>query len=147
MHIKNKCKLTTDSVVNDNLLNYISFNKKSLFKYYGKSIQAHIPEDWTKVSFIINDSQLYLLRLERNRMPFLFKLENFNEKVLEKFKQIIKENDAIMKQNDNKKYWEIRGALNKRLIECLKEIDKNLFDFARYFLLGSYSDKEIDEKL
>jgi separase len=132
--------------VYDNLLNAITFNKKSIFKYYEKSIQTQIPEDWTIISFIINDSQLYLLRLERNRVPFLFKLENFNEKVLEKFKQIIKENDASMKQNDKKKFWEIRGALNKRLIEYLKDIDKNLFDFARYFLLGSYSDKKVMKK-
>jgi hypothetical protein len=146
IHIKNKRKSTTDSVVYDNLLNAISFNKTSLFKYYEKSIQTQIPEDWTIISFIINDSQLYLLRLERNRVPFLFKLENFNEKVLEKFKKIIKENEASMKQNDKKKFWEIRRALNKRLIEYLKEIDKNLFDFARYFLLGSYSDKKVMKK-
>jgi len=101
IYIKNKRKSTTDSVVYDNLLNAVSFNKRSLFKYYEKSIHTQIPEDWTIISFIINDNQLYLLRLECNRVPFLFKLENFNEKILENFKHIIIQNQNIHEMRDN----------------------------------------------
>jgi hypothetical protein len=41
-------------------------------------------------------------------VPFLFKLENFNEKILEKFKKIIKENGNIHKEmynNDEESFF------------------------------------------
>ncbi len=106
-------------------------------------------------------------------MPFLFKLGNFNEKDLEKFKKIIHDHHSILKENDefikdfktakkdahfDQKYWDLRektfsqyfwqnsDTLNKRLIEYLKEFDENVFDFARYFLIGSYSDAKMKTK-
>jgi hypothetical protein len=165
IYIENKRKFTADSLIYDNLLNSISFNKNSLYKFYETIIQTNIPEDWTVISFIINDNQIYLVRIERNRVPFLFRLGNFNQKALKKFKQIMEDNDKhheklrfyrkfmnsktgdVIKQNmfleecSNNMY-----ALNKRLIECLKEIDENVFDFARYFLIGSYSGKKMIRK-
>jgi hypothetical protein len=53
---------------------------------------------------------------------------------------VIKQN-MFLEECSNNMY-----ALNKRLIECLKEIDENVFDFARYFLIGSYSGKKMIRK-
>ena len=146
IYIKNKRKSTIDLNLYEILLNSISFNKKSLFKFYLTNLQTQIPANWTIISLILNENNLYLVRLELNSEPFLFKLKNFNPDVIEKFNQIIQDNDGSMKQNERTKFWTTRNLLNKRLIEYLYEIDDTLFDYARYFLLGSYSNANLIEE-
>ena len=146
IHIKNKRKSAINLDIYENLVNVISFNKKSLFQFYFTNIQTQVPSNWTIISLIMNENQLYLVRIERNLEPFLFKLQKFSPDLIEKFKKLIAENDESMKQNDRCKFWSLRNQLNKRLIEYLNELDDKLFNFARYFLIGSYSNKNVIEK-
>ena len=152
IHIKNKRKASNDSSVHDDLLKVVSFNKNSLYEFYESSIETAIPEEWTIIAFVLNDNQLYLVRLERNAEPFLLKLVGFNQQYLEKFKLIIREYYASV--NEDKfwnfgkftKRWKTRGDLNHHLIAYLKDLDENLFGFCRYLLLGSYLDKTTIKK-
>ena len=142
---------------NDNLLNILSFDKNSsIYSFYESSIQSQIPEDWTIISLLIKDNQLYLVRLERNFEPFLFKLA-LNPQYLVRFQKIINDitnnscnYDKSESEEEYKKKFEIfksiNYTINQRLIEYLIDIDENLFDFMRYILLGSYADKEVRGK-
>ena len=146
IHIKNKRKASNDSSVHDDLLKVVSFNKNSLYEFYESIIETAIPEDWTIIAFVLNDNQLYLVRLERNAEPFLLKLKGFYQLYLENFKTIIRENYASMNEKDELKFWQKRSDLNVRLIAYLKDLDENLLGFCRYLLLGSYLDKTTIKK-
>ena len=73
-----------------------------MYEFYESIIETAIPEDWTIIAFVLNDNQLYLVRLERNAEPFLLKLVGFNQQYLEKFKLIIREYYASVNED---KFW------------------------------------------
>ncbi len=135
----------------NNLINAISFNKKSIIQFYKSSIQT-IPEKLTIISLILNNDQLYMIRIEKKLEPCVLKLENFSlnlinkiKKLIEKYNELLSSLSIIDIKKKGEEFLNQRFELNERLKKYLKELDQS-FGFARNFMSGSYSHDETISK-
>ena len=139
IQLKHKRKSNIDVEIYEKLLNTVSFgsnvaNKDSLINFVDKIL----PSNCVVVSLVLIDNvDLFIVRLEKDNEPFLFKLK-YNLKFTEEFRTIMVENDKSMKISERSKFWSSRSALNKRLYNYLEELEANIFSYAKSLLLGTY---------
>lgn len=120
-------------------MNTISFESTEAADYLSQFLSRILPSDCICVSLLLerDTDLLYLVRLEKSVEPMLIKLK-FQRRFLDEFRSIMSENDASMKQSDRRKFWNVRNALNKKLVTYLSELETTVFGRCRALLLGSY---------
>lgn len=143
IQIKQKRKSTIEPNMFNKVMNSLSFDSLNS-NYLNKFVNEILPNNCVVVGLVLSDmNDLYIIRLERSKDPFLYKLK-YNQKYNEEFKQIMNENDRSMKQSDRAKFWSARNSLNKRLYTFLADLEENIFSFSKSLLLGSYIEKDLN---